>query len=270
MPASSRLQNYRGLLMDELKIRQKARVQFSATTFTSYIGLTRSHFNDIIKGRRGLSEAKAGYIAKRLLLSPYEEKFFISSIVAEHGRTKNARAEAEAALAEISQQQVKILKLDLFTLVSEWQHFAILELMRFPDFRFEPKWIAKKLGIEADVAKLSMERLVKADLVTKTEQGWKPHAGMLTTTEDYPSAAIKSFHVQISGLARKALYEQPMDRREFTASIVAIDKKNLEIAKTKIRDFRSEMIQLLTGSSKKRDALYCLALQFFPLSLDRE
>jgi hypothetical protein len=85
----------------------------------------------------------------------------------------------------------------------------------------------------------------------------------LTTSEDFPSAAIKSFHVQISGLARKALYEQPMDRREFTSSMIAIDKKNLELAKRKIRDFRTEMIKLLVGTSKKRDALYCLAVLFF-------
>jgi uncharacterized protein (TIGR02147 family) len=260
-----RHQDYRSLLMDEFKARQQTRQQFSMNAFAKFLGITPSHFNDILKKRRGLSDAKARSVAFKLQLSSFEEKFFLSSVTAQHGRSKTERAEAVEILEKIKDQKISVMKLDLFALVSQWQHFAILELTRVDAFQFSAKWISQQLGIDIDVARESLDRLVSTGLLVEKNQRWEAHKGILKTADDIPSFAIKSHHLQVMNLARKAIYDQDVQSREFTTLMMAFDATKIEKAKKRIREFQIEMSDLLTGSSKSRDSLYCFAMQFFSL-----
>lgn len=265
MSPEGRHRDYRSLLLDEYEVRRQLRRQFSRSSFARFLGLSRSHFSELLKGRSGLSMEKALNIAQKLQLSTLEEKFFVSSIQAEHGRTELERKEAGRALEQIRSQQVSVVQLDLFSAVSQWQHFAILELSRLQDFRLDERWIAERLGISAPLARESLERLMNLGLLKVKEGKASSHKGLLKTTDDIPSRAVKAHHLEILNLARSALYHQDVNSREFTSLMVAFDADKLAAAKKRIREFQAEMSDLLTTSSKKRNALYCFAMQFFSL-----
>ncbi|RYZ77393.1 MAG: TIGR02147 family protein [Proteobacteria bacterium] len=260
-----RYTDFRELLKDEFKNRNATRSQFSMNAFARFIGLTPGHYNDLLKKRRGLSDEKSKTICSKLSLSPHDTDFFVTSVRAEHSRSKSVRAEALERLQILRSQTVNIMKPDLFALISEWQHFAILELARTKDFKAEPGWISKELGLDVKVAKSSFDRLVALGMLKREKDQWISHKGFLKTVDDIPSLAIKSHHSQVMALARKALYDQPIEEREFTTLMVAIDASKLKLAKQKIRDFQMEMSELLTGASKTRNRLYCLGIQFFSL-----
>ncbi|MES2856776.1 MAG: TIGR02147 family protein [Bdellovibrionota bacterium] len=257
--------DYRSLLQDEFRNRNHQRSQLSMNAFARFIGITPGHFNDLLKKRRGLSEEKAKSIAQKLKLPPFEKEFFVLSVKSQHSRSKSEREEAVERLENMRGQKVKVVKLDLFSLISEWQHFAILELTRLDGFRMDASWIAKQLGLEPKVAKASVDRLISLGLLKDEDGKWEVHKGILETTNDIPSLAVKSHHSQSMNLARKALYEQDVAKREYMTVMLAFDETKLEQAKEKIRRFKVEMSDLLTTSSKSRNSLYCLAVQFFSL-----
>jgi hypothetical protein len=64
-------------------------------------------------------------------------------------------------------------------------------------------------------------------------------------------------------LARKSLYRDPVEARDLTSVTMAIDPKNLSMAKEKIRQFQDELAQMLaTGTPTE---VYRVSMQMFPL-----
>ena len=59
------------------------------------------------------------------------------------------------------------MDIEIFKIIGDWYHCAILELTYLSDFKAEPNWIAKKLGIGYLEAKLALERLISLGLLVK-------------------------------------------------------------------------------------------------------
>ncbi len=260
-------QDYRSILKSEFEARKSRGRELSMNAFAKFIGVTPSHLNDIFSKRRGLSDAKADQISKKLKLSPEEKEFFINSVAHLHARSAAEREKAAECLAKLQRNKLTIIQADVFALVSQWQHFAILELSRLENFNYDPKWIAAKLGIEVRLAADSMKRLESLNLMILKDGSWQAFKGNLRTTSDVPSAAIKSHHHQVLNIAQKALQLQDVHSREFRTTMLAVDKSVVALAKEKIRNFDLEMSELLTSKSTDRTELYCLATQFFSLTL---
>lgn len=262
--------DYRALLLDELKQRQESRPEFSMNAFAKFVGLTSSHFNDIIKKRRGLSLAKAKYISQKLGLVSHEEELFLTSVKAEHSRSESERKLALKKLTILRSQETTILKLDLFALVSQWQHFAILELSRLNEFKCDETWIANKLGLEVTTARESLKRLISLKLLQEKNGKWSAHKGLLKTSDDIPSAAIKAHHTQVLNLAKNAIHTQTVEQREIYSLMLAINKGKILQAKKMIRKFQAEASALLSKPGEKRNAIYCMAIQFFEVTKNQD
>jgi hypothetical protein len=46
-------------------------------------------------------------------------------------------------------------------MISDWYHFAILDLTRLDDFQPEPAWVSRKLGLTVSEVKIAVERLLR-------------------------------------------------------------------------------------------------------------
>ena len=53
------------------------------------------------------------------------------------------------------------MSIDKFSVISEWYHYAILELTYVSGFKADYKWIARKLSITVEEAKVAIERLIR-------------------------------------------------------------------------------------------------------------
>jgi len=260
--------NYHEILQSEFLSRQSARKDFSYNAFARYIGLTSSHFNDILKKRRGLSVKKAYEVCDRLDLSKRMEDFFILSVTEQHGRSRLEREKAKERLKILKSNKAKTLEDSLFKVISDWTHFAILELSRTPEFRLDEFWIAKKLNITTLSAEKSLKRLIKHGLLQKEGEKWVAHKGILQTRDDIPSSSIKKHHQQILDLAGEALFNQLPEKREYQATMMTINKDQLPRAKELIREFKKKFCDELTTQAleESKETVYCLSHQFFALS----
>lgn len=256
----------REILKQEYANRCQRNSRYSLRAFARDIGIRSSRLSEILNGKVGLSYEKAKQIAIRLNFNKTEMARFLDLAESQHARSKVKRELAKARLRKYEHPQYRKLEMDAFQLISNWYHLAILELMDLDQFESSEKWIARALGITELEARSAIERLLRFNLATRLPSGrLKTNQQFTASPDGVPSAAIKKFHEQViqKGLGR--LRRDPLEKRDFSSVIMSIDKTKLPVVKQKIKAFRRELNQEC-AKEKQKDAVYCLAIQFFELT----
>ncbi|MGZ3712016.1 MAG: DUF4423 domain-containing protein, partial [Bdellovibrionota bacterium] len=156
---------------------------------------------------------------------------------------------------------------DHFQVISDWYHFAILELASVKGFEPSTRWIAKALGLSVAEAQAAIDRLVRIGYIAIESSGkWKILEENTTTlgTEE-TTAALQQMQKQILQMAINAMETIPVAKRDQSAMTMAADSCLLPAAKEKIKKFRRELCALLE-SGKKKDAVYQLSVSLYPLT----
>jgi uncharacterized protein (TIGR02147 family) len=185
-------------------------------------------------------------------------------VEAQHARSRVARAAAVARLKKYKTTARHQLQHDAFQAIADWYHFGILELTKVRGFKSEPKWIASHLGIAEVEVNLALERLERLGLVTRKNGAIRASFDEGELPGDVPSEYGKKFLAQLLAKAKDALYFQPIERREYSADILAVNRSMLPEARAAIRKFKHKFCTAMEEPTAK-DGLYCLAIQFFDL-----
>jgi uncharacterized protein (TIGR02147 family) len=159
------------------------------------------------------------------------------------------------------------MSLDRFQLVADWYHFALLEMIALRGFSSKPEDLARRLCVPVHPLELerAMDRLQRQKLLVRdAEGGLSRGLGEPVTKDEVPSEAVKRHHVQMLAIAKKALYEQPVERRDFRGTKLALKREHYEAAKEIIRNCHRELQKL--GAQSEADAVYALNTQFFSLT----
>lgn len=261
MNLNSTKKDYRQWLQNELERRCAKNPKYSLRSFARDLNLSPARLSDVLRGRYGFSRSAAEDIAKKLGLSPKESSHFCDLVESQHARDPKRKAAAQGRVsgASVHYQQ---LSLDGFQVVSDWYHYAILELSLIEGFQSQPRWIATRLGIQESLAKAAIERLLRLDLL-QIENGKLEATDSFTASPDgIPSDAIKKFHRQILEKAIAAIDFQTVEERDLSSLVLAVDESQVGEAKEMIKTFRRSF-DTKFGQAKRKTAVYCLATQFF-------
>lgn len=257
--------DYRDFLKDSLETRSQKNSKYSLRAFARDLDLAPQILSAVFNKKKGISVEVASKIATRLGLNEQESNYFCDLVDLSHARSSGAKKIAALRLSRYKQElKFQTLKMDSFRLISDWYHYAILELTFVKGFKSDPVWIAKRLKISNHEAKQAVERLLRTGLVTEVGGRYEKAVVHHTTTHDVPSDAIRNFNRQILLKAADALTFQDVAERDLTTMTMAIDIKKIPEAKKRIRAFRHELTEFLeTGD---REEVYCLSLQLFKLT----
>jgi uncharacterized protein (TIGR02147 family) len=189
-------------------------------------------------------------ILQALALSPEDQNEFFKSIA----RVQKARGlkrqnpvfrKSDTALPAV-ESPVRELSLELFKVIADWYHYAILELTFLPEFKPTAAWIAGKLGISEIEAKLALERLKKLELLLeKNGTLVKADGQVLTADRMLTTAAHRKRQRQILEKSLHALENDPVEQRNHSAMTMAIDPSRLSEAKRRIDEFTQELCKFL-------------------------
>lgn len=260
------LLNYKTFLKDRLNEKVQANPKYSLRAFARDLEVSPSVLSELLNGKHGLSEKVAKRIAQNLDLSTHEIQIFCDQVVALNSKSlhkKNQAKERIDALKEMHQKNS--LQLDHFKIISDWYHFAILELTYLEGFKSDTTWIAKKLGITKLEVESAIERLLRIELLEIKNKKYVATEDFTASPDGIPSDAIKKYQRQLIEKALQAQVMQSVENRDITSLLVAINKNDLLEAKKEIKEFRRRFNSKF-GTSKKKDSVYCLALQFFELT----
>ncbi len=230
----------------------KRNSRYSLRAFAKNLEIDPSSLSQILSGKRKVSKKIILTFCEKLSATPKDLKRF-GLIV------NNSQAD----------EKFYQLGLDKFSVISEWYHYAILELTYVSGFKADFKWIARKLSITVDEAKTAIERLKRLELILEENGSFIKSSKMLTNDGIInSSAAHKELQRQIVSKALLAIDECPTEFKDITSITMAIDTENIEKAKKLIAKFRRELCALLEDG--EQTVVYNLGIQLYPISTTSE
>jgi uncharacterized protein (TIGR02147 family) len=250
----------------ELQTRNRA---FSVRAFATRLGIQPSAANEILKGERRISRKMAERLAARLHLDPSERAELLGHFEARARRAKRLPESRHLSARLGDRPETLRLTTDQFSAISDWTHFAILNLVKTVGCRNESEWMAERLGITPSRAAESLGRLERLGLIERGPDGrWKRTYARINTTDDVLSVSVQKSHLADMDLAREALLREPIERRDFTSMTLALSPAILPQAKEILRRAQDEIAAL--ADSRPADEVYRLTSYLFPLTRSPE
>jgi uncharacterized protein (TIGR02147 family) len=257
--------DFREHLKRELESRIEKNPKYGLRAFSKHLDIDSSRLSKILKGQRPLSLPLVESLGQRLGLSQKQIEVF-----QKHARTpyqKKTAVQDELPIDDCYQ-----LRMDQLTLISEWQHYAILELMKHPHFEPNLSWVSEHLHQPLEVIAMAVERLKRVGLLEVTSDGsWKDISAGFSTHilgESLTSRAHRHYQTQILDLSKEALQLVPVIERDHSTIAVASSPAKLLEAKKKIRKFRRELAEFMEDTLEKTE-VYHLNIGLFPIPFSK-
>ena len=225
---------------------------YSLRAFSRSLGIDSSTMSAILNGKRPLTIKLARRIVDGLnIANPVEAQALIVNTFGQLPDTDPLYTE---------------LAVDASEAISSWQHFAILALLEVKGFKGHDRTIAERLNIPLGIAWECLGRLEKLGLVIKDESGWRL-TGKNMATPAGANAALREGHRQNILKALQSLEADPVDVRDVTGITMSVSRARLPEARKIIQEFRRRLSVFMEDG--KRDSVYRLNIQLFPLSQDK-
>lgn len=247
----------RDLLTMEFLGFQAKNPHYSMRAYSKKVGLAQSAISEIIGRQRKITAKMALKIMTGLNLSPDK----ITEVLAAYNSKKSPTELQNSPL-----QKFKTLNIDQFHIISDWYHFAILSLAETKNFKSDPVWIAKRLGIAEAQAEKAISRLLRLEMLERDPKSKKLKATGIQYQVDpgIATAALKKACRENLDLSSEALESTRFEERDFTAMTLCFDPDRMVEAKRLIKSFRAKFMQQMESKQKKE--VYKLCVQLFPLT----
>jgi plasmid maintenance system antidote protein VapI len=222
--------------------------RFSLRSFARKLEISPGAVTELMQDKRPLSSYYAAKISRCLSLSEDESAFLLSNI------------EAKARKFSFD----KTLREQELELMTGWEHYAILNLMKTADFQSNSRWIAERLALPLSTVERCLETLENLKIIAKKDGQWVRICQSISTSAEIPSKALVDSHQQDLLKAIEVLQKTPPQVRSFSSSTMAINVEKLSSAKQLIKEFRHRLSMLLEEGEKQE--VYTLCVQLFPLT----
>jgi uncharacterized protein (TIGR02147 family) len=246
-------------LRSEYEKRLAKNPAFSIRAFARFLNMSPGHLSDVLSEKRPLTPRLAMKLLDLLEADPESYKSILKAL-----KAKRSKSTIKPSSADIYVD----LGPDAFAAIADWQHFAILSLIKLKSFRRDPKWIAARLGISTVTVRSSLDRLIKLGMLEEL-----PGGGLVRTTENYvttngvPSAAIRASHRQSLEQAIAALEEVPLELRDITSITFPTNLAQIDKVRPLIKSFQRKIAKMLEEGDAT--AVYNLNTQLVPVTKER-
>jgi uncharacterized protein (TIGR02147 family) len=244
-------------LRESLLSRQRRNSSYSLRAFAKDLEIDSSNLSAILQNKRALPHKRAIPIARKLKLSPKAHALFIASTLRKQMALDSIRVSNEMKNYLLDDKYHKI--------ISEWEHYTFLQLLKLRNFQANFEWIANRLGISQCRARTVVGHLLDLGFIQEdVQKGYVRATPSLETSEDIESQALRASHRDSLEIGKSKLESVPIERRDFSSVTMAIDTKKIPQAKAIIREFQDKLYALLV--SETQDEVYQFNCQLFPLT----
>jgi uncharacterized protein (TIGR02147 family) len=262
--------DYRRYLKDVYKSLKETTTHFSFRYFARVAGFRSPNYLKLVMdGARNLSQEGVRKFCKGLWLNRSEQEFFENLVHMNQSGTDEEKNFYYLRLTSSKKYvEAKGLEKDQYEYFSKWYHVAIREMVALPDFRDDPKWIAKKLGGEIlpKEAAAAVKLLIRIKLLERDDAGKLKQAdSCLTTGPEVRSLAVANFHREMLKKAAHSIEKTSHRHRDISSLTIPVSKETLKKVKEKIQDFRKEL-HAFVAAEKDFDTVYQFNFQLFNLS----
>jgi len=252
---------YLNRLLSEFHARRGRNSSYSMRAFSKHLALTPATLSRILDRKRVPSLETVERITDRLGLKPADRRAFIRSSVESYLQREVAPLSPTVEVTEID--------IDGFHIISDWYHYAILELTFVDGFQSDANWIARRLSISIDEANVAIRRLLRLNLLSeekdaKGQSQWVKTGEKITTKDKLLTSTFhRKFQAQILSQALSSLEHDTIEERSITSLTVAIDPNQLPIARAMIQEFTRNLCDVLESGTQKR--VYQMGIALYPI-----
>ena len=252
---------YRDFLKEELAKRCDRNPNYSLRAFSRSIGVDAANLSKILSEKKSLGQKQAERVLERLTLAPDKRQDFLDSVLKENVRNDTATSVKNANKKE---NCVKEIDVEVFRILGDWYHYAILELTQNDNFVSDIRWIGKALGISSIEAKLAIERLISVGLLEEVDDCWrKVDKQLMFNNNKVTTPALRKQAKQLLEKAIISLENDPIEQRVIQGMTMSIDESLIPEAREMIQAFTDKLCSLL--ESKKRQRVFTFAACLFPI-----
>ena len=234
------------LVVSRLKKEFAKRVQknprLSLRAFALSLGIDQSHLSKILAKRVKLSEKMIFHLSSGLGIKPLE-------------------------LDNTSGGSFEFIEDEKFEFISDWIHFAILELMKTKGFRYDLKWMAKRIGVNENAIKVAVERLIKLGVLKQVKKGHLTftHKSLEWNNTAKTSYARKMLQKELLKKSIECIDAVDIQLRENSSLTVALPVDLIPELKREIIKFKNK-INDICESHNSCDEVYQLCISLFPIT----
>jgi uncharacterized protein (TIGR02147 family) len=249
--------SFRLFLQSELARRCTRNSQYSLRAFALHLDVDHSTLSQWLRGRRPMTLRTIEALGQALRLPASTIEQYVD----------NARREPE----DIAPRNAGVLTGDTLAAISDWYHFAILELTHLAEFQPDSRWIARVLDISVDEVNVALQRLIRLDLLDMAARDrWVDTAGdARVSLQSLPPETIDQRQAGSARLSASAARFVPVTYREQASITIAVNSASLPRAFEIVSRFRQQLLDVLTEG--ERDDVYQIEIALFPVTtLKRE
>ena len=238
------------ILKNDFTARSRKNPRYSLRAYAKALGISHTVLSLVLAGKRPLSKKAIALISEKLALDPLQ----ITRLMDSRGKATRL---APAAFRTID--------MEIFKVISDWVHYAILTLIETSDFQSDTNWIADRLDISKMDARVCFERLINVNLIEFKDEKWRLTGLPIKVENNYSTTTTRLFQKQMIEKSLESLERDPYEIRDFSSVTLAMDPSDIPYARERIKQFRRELMTELEARGKPTE-VYNLTLQIYPVS----
>lgn len=248
------------ILKEEFAKRLRRNPSYSLRSFANLLEINSGSLSSMMNGKRKIPLKKLEMIATKLSLSPKQKHLlYIHSGQTKWNEMENQGDFEKKALKKVLTDQ------EHSEILSEWEFFAVLNLLETKGNDFRAKSMAERLAIPQVRMDVVLQKLINQNMVSQNSEGYyKREVRQLKTSEDVFSVALNKAHLEELDIAKEKLLSTEQWLRDYSSITMAVDINQIEIAKQLIRDFRKKVSECLEQGNQSE--VYNLNIQLYPLT----
>lgn len=240
--------DFKTLLQKEYDKRAQKNRLYSLRAYARFLGIDSSFLSKIFTAKRPITSKTIDKLSVPLNLTRTQIEYYKG--LAGYGV-------GDGAFKALSETE--------FDVISEWFHFAILEMTHLDSFQSNPEWIAEKLQVPVAKVAEAIQKLMRMGLLSVDENSrLKVNENCTTTSNPFTNESLIKMQKQINQQAIDALDKVSYEKRSHSAITLCGDSTRIEEAKKKIAAFRRELMVFLE-SGEKKDSVFQMSISLFPI-----
>jgi uncharacterized protein (TIGR02147 family) len=234
--------------------------EYSLRDFSKFLEINPSTLGKVLKGERGLPKAQAVIISEKLQLKGKSKDSFLKLVLNQSFKKVSIQPKEKRVILKNTKN------LDEFNIISQWEYFAILNVIKLKKVEHNPKFISKRLGISLKRTKQCIETLIRNKFISYENNKYKGLKGSLFTTNDSYSLALQLALLHELVIVKDKM-ELDVDIRHYRSEYYTVMKKDIKKIKKLTEDFY-ESVTAICPNDQQGEEVYLMASQFLPLTVN--
>jgi uncharacterized protein (TIGR02147 family) len=265
--------DFRLFLKHRWERRKKEDPSCTARSFAAEAGISNPGFlNDVIKGKRGLSRAARGKIARAFHLSPAESEYFMLLVDYGLAKKENVRQELyRQILFRRSRSRFARLNPAQSRYYADYRYPLVYNAIMACDFRGDYDMLAGFIypAIPASHLVRYVRDLCEWGLVHQEADGRYVVTERFIEPPETLRENVRQLNREWIAHAMDALMRLPSDKRHISTMLLSVSPTVSRRIAEKLKKFREEIWEMVEEDEEDPSCVWQLNLQYLPRSRKR-